>query len=333
MQHSTGHVASTVREATAHCHPRPTPGAGDPQAGLTELQRAQRNGQLAAPLAAGATTQHWRPVILDLDGDGIETTDQAHGVSFDVDSSGYFKTTAWAGHDDGFLVLDRNLNGLLDDASELFSNAAVADSAKGIASLRWVDATVDGNITGSDPVFGQLRVWQDKNTNGTVDAGELKSLADLSITALHYARGSYDVAGQTRQLMSPDLVADADGIRTHDVDGGILVESSTGTASLIVTRVNDLANIAPGKDSISNGIEDVTLDIFADDLLRNDLVGGVSGTGLTIAGLSGFRHGTASIDGNQVVHFRPEANYFGTGAGLGYTAHRAANDERWVRVA
>src|SRR5690606_21638108 len=34
---------------------------GDPQAGLTELQRAQRNGQMAQPLHPDATTQSFRP--------------------------------------------------------------------------------------------------------------------------------------------------------------------------------------------------------------------------------------------------------------------------------
>ena len=40
--------------------------AGDPQAGLTELQRAQRIGQLAAALDSNATRQTWRPILLDL---------------------------------------------------------------------------------------------------------------------------------------------------------------------------------------------------------------------------------------------------------------------------
>ncbi|HNF64094.1 MAG TPA: hypothetical protein PKZ20_20430, partial [Rhodocyclaceae bacterium] len=67
--------------------------AGDPKAGLSEEERAGRDGQLAAPLAG--TTQTFRPVALDLDGDGIEVTDRAHGVAFDVDDSGYLKQTAW----------------------------------------------------------------------------------------------------------------------------------------------------------------------------------------------------------------------------------------------
>lgn len=32
---------------------------------------------------------------------------------------GYVNATAWVGRDDGLLTLDRNANGLIDDASEL----------------------------------------------------------------------------------------------------------------------------------------------------------------------------------------------------------------------
>ncbi len=43
--------------------------AGDPQAGLSEEERAGRNGQLAAPPTG--PTQTFRPVALDLNGDGV----------------------------------------------------------------------------------------------------------------------------------------------------------------------------------------------------------------------------------------------------------------------
>jgi hypothetical protein len=86
--------------------------AGDPKAGLTEEERAGRDGQLAAPVTGA--NQTFRPVALDLDGDGIEVTDKAHGVAFDVDDSGYLKQTAWVQGDDALLVLDRNYNGQFD---------------------------------------------------------------------------------------------------------------------------------------------------------------------------------------------------------------------------
>jgi len=293
--------------------------AHDPQAGLTELQRAQRNDQLAAAPDKNAGSQTWRPIMLDLNGDGVQVVGKsAANVYFDIDNSGFFKNTSWISKQDGFLVLDRNYNGFIDDGSEMFSNGFVADAAKGLASMRWVDANADGDITAADPVFSQLRVWQDANGNGTVDTGETKTLKELGITALHYTVGSVDRNGQTYQMASPDLQADAVGTRTHAVEGGIIVESSNGQVSMIVTRTEDLSNLKPGKDRINDGIEDIPLDILASDLLKNDKIGGAGGTALTMTGVSDAKHGTVSLK-NGVVHFTPDRDYYGSDAGFSYT--------------
>ena len=101
--------------------------AGDPRAGLSEEERAGRDGQLAPPITGA--TQTFRPVALDLDGDGIEVTDKANGVAFDVDDTGYLKQTAWVRGDDALLVLDRNYNGQFDSGKELFKVGAGATAA------------------------------------------------------------------------------------------------------------------------------------------------------------------------------------------------------------
>ncbi len=59
------------------------------------------------------------PLILDLDGDGIETTTVENGVYFDHAVDGFKELSAWVGEDDGILVLDKNNNGSIDDGSEI----------------------------------------------------------------------------------------------------------------------------------------------------------------------------------------------------------------------
>jgi len=59
------------------------------------------------------------PLLIDLDGDGIETTSTANGVYFDHGVDGFKELSAWVGEDDGILVHDKNGNGVIDDSDGL----------------------------------------------------------------------------------------------------------------------------------------------------------------------------------------------------------------------
>ncbi|MHB1098190.1 MAG: beta strand repeat-containing protein [Burkholderiales bacterium] len=290
--------------------------AGDPQAGLTEEERAGRAGDLAPPQTG--TTQTWRPVVLDLNGSGIQTVSEAQsGVAFNVDDSGYLKNTDWISNNDAFLVLDRNDNGQIDSSRELFSNGMVGLDRRGLAGLAWMDSNYDGILNASDPVFNQLRVWQDKNGNGIVDAGEETTLAQDGITSLNYSMGQFSENGQVRQMASPDLTADTLGEKVSIVPQGILLQNSNGQSSLLVTRVDDLTQVQANEDGLT-GIENTELIVNSADLLTNDTFGGFLGRDLTFNSALNFRHGSGYVDANKFVHFTPDTNYYGTDAGFDY---------------
>jgi hypothetical protein len=221
---------------------------GDPQAGLTEEERAGRAGLLAAAVTGDA--QLWRPVALDLNGDGVQTTGSLKTVSFNVDDSGYLKNTAWLNNADGFLFLDRNLNGGLDASRELFSNGMLDISARGLAGLRWVDSNYDGLLNSADPVWSQLKVWTDADGDGQTDAGETKTLSELGITSLNYAMGRFEQNGTLRQLASPDLQADTYGIKTQVVPEGIVVQNTNGQISLLTTHIDDKSLLEANRDGV-----------------------------------------------------------------------------------
>jgi len=299
--------------------------AGDPRAGLTEEERAGRDGRLAPALTG--LTQVFRPVALDLDSDGIETVGKAQsGVAFDVDDSGFLKGTGWVKGDDAFLVLDRNYNGQIDAGREMLSNGKVDVSRKGLAGMAWMDANYDGKLTADDPVWDELQIWQDRDGDGTQDAGEVSGLTALGVSELNYSMSRFVQNGVIKQMGSPDLEADAQGTRINVVPEGIVIQTSDGSTSLLVTRIDDQTAVQANQDGLT-GYEDIEAIVNGIDLMANDKLGGFTGRDLTIKSVGNFRHGTGFLDGNGFVHFIPEANYFGTEAGFDYVTE-ASNGQQ-----
>ncbi len=68
------------------------------------------------------------PLLIPLDGHPVRLTSVAGGVRFDVNGDGVLDRVAWtvAGARVGFLVLDRNGNGVIDSLDELFGQAVVS---------------------------------------------------------------------------------------------------------------------------------------------------------------------------------------------------------------
>ena len=125
------------------------------------------------------------PLVIDLDGDGIETTSVANGVYFDHDGNGFSEKSAWAGKDDGLLVRDLNGNGQIDDGSELFGDNTILSNgekaANGFEALKDLDSNNDGVFNSSDTAWSEVKVWKDGNGNGIVDDGELLTLEQANV--------------------------------------------------------------------------------------------------------------------------------------------------------
>jgi hypothetical protein len=152
----------------------------------------------------------WTPIVIDVAGDGFNLTDADAGVNFN-DGNGTLLRTAWtAAHsDDSWLVLDRNANGTIDDATELFGNAtpqpATTELYNGFRALNDYDKPAnggngDGVISNLDSVFLSLRLWRDIDHDGISAASELYTLPSLGLASidLNYKLSKYkDVNGNT----------------------------------------------------------------------------------------------------------------------------------------
>ncbi len=125
------------------------------------------------------------PVILDLDGDGIEFTSFVNSsVRFDMDGDGDLDRTGWVGKDDGLLVFDRNGNGLADNASEISFQSLVPGAQSDLEGLTFFDDNEDGFLAQGDSEFGRFRVWRDANVDGATQLGELVTLEEAGIAAI-----------------------------------------------------------------------------------------------------------------------------------------------------
>ena len=81
------------------------------------------------------------PIVLDLDGDGLELAAPVFtSPYFDIDEDQFAERTGWVMPDDGFLAHDANGNGTVDGIAELFGSY----TTDGFTELTALDSNADG---------------------------------------------------------------------------------------------------------------------------------------------------------------------------------------------
>jgi len=138
-------------------------------------------------LQSGEDDRSWdaaiTPIVIDLNGDGIKTVSRADSIgTFDLLGNGKEIQSGWLSNDDGFLAIDRDANGKIDNVSELFGGSNKGD---GFAKLASFDSNGDSWIDAGDANFASLLIWRDGNGNHQTDDGELLTLGDAGITQLN----------------------------------------------------------------------------------------------------------------------------------------------------
>lgn len=241
--------------------------------GLQELADWMSRNQLLDPLFDLIPRKYkdakdwvlpYDPIILDLDGDGLETVGLNANIHFDHEGDGVLTKSGWAGSDDALLVWDRNANGSIDTGAELFGdftplpNGTLAPN--GFAALAALDANGDGIIDASDPAFAELKLWRDVSQDGVSQVDEFITLAEAGIVSLnlantlknqHFANGN--TLSREGSFTRADGTQDGMGEFRFAADTFDIEFSERIKASEPLRRLGAALGLAPWNTVISSG--------------------------------------------------------------------------------
>ncbi|MCR5107235.1 MAG: hypothetical protein K6B28_03655 [Lachnospiraceae bacterium] len=152
------------------------------------------------------------PLIVNIDGDTADLRDRT--FRFDLDDNGKEDEISMPGKGSGFLALDKNGDGKINDGSELFG----AKSGDGFGDLREYDSDGNGWIDENDEIFSKLQVWS-KDDNGKDKLMNLKQ-ADIGAIYLGEQQTEFSLGG-------------ADGYRDGVIRStGVFLRESTGAGTV-----------------------------------------------------------------------------------------------------
>lgn len=115
------------------------------------------------------------PLVINLNGNVTDVSDQK--FYFDLDADGNEESISMLASGNGFLALDKNGDGIINDGSELFG----ASSGNGFADLAQYDKDGNGWIDEADEIFKDLRVWV-KDADGN---DKLMNLSEAGVGAIY----------------------------------------------------------------------------------------------------------------------------------------------------
>jgi hypothetical protein len=152
------------------------------------------------------------PLVVNYGGSAASlTTDR---FSFDLTGDGQAEEIAFAGAGSGFLALDKNGDGTINDGKELFG----PQSGDGFADLRAYDDDGNGWIDEGDDIYGSLKVWSRDGSGKDT----LYSLKELDIGAIHLGEVSTEfTVGNSRNAQG---VVRSTGVFLKDSGGAGTVQ-------------------------------------------------------------------------------------------------------------
>ncbi|MGD9591224.1 MAG: Ig-like domain-containing protein [Candidatus Berkiella sp.] len=185
------------------------------------------------------------PIVLDLNDDGISFISLKNSTVAWQFPCGNYHTIGWVGPDDGILVYDANQDGNISLYEFSFS-AHHPDAKTDLEGLRLAyDTNHDGIFDANDEHFSQFSVWQDKNSDGVADIGELTSLIDMGIVSISLQSNGEISLNEGNVIFGMTQFTTLDGKVHQAADVGLLVGETIQVEDVFVKNDElDFSNLA-----------------------------------------------------------------------------------------
>lgn len=146
------------------------------------------------------------PLVINLNTSSANVTDQK--FYFDLDADGNMDLISNLASGSGFLALDKNGDGIINDGSELFGTK----SGDGFKDLAAYDSDGNGWIDENDPIFDKLRIWT-KDENGK---DVLCALGKAGVGAIYLGNAQTDFALNSSKDNSTNALIRKTGIFLYE---------------------------------------------------------------------------------------------------------------------
>jgi hypothetical protein len=166
------------------------------------------------------------PILLDLDGNGVQITEYRHSTQFMAGKDGLSHRSSWAGAGDGVLFFDPDGRNAITEARQYVFTEWNPTAAGDLEALRSVfDTNGDGKLTAADTEFAKFKVMV-TNADGSTTA---VTLAELGITEINLTANATRIempdgsaiTGQTAFTRADGMAGrEANAVLVADVIGG-----------------------------------------------------------------------------------------------------------------
>lgn len=193
-------------------------GGGDSHSGTSSGKSPANTGPSYGPDTGqtfgggGDSGDSGKPVVLDLDGDGVELVALEDSTAFyDIDGDGYRERVGWVSPDDGLLAYDKNGDGKISGRAELSFVDYVPGARTDLEGLRYFDSNGDGRLDAKDAEWGRFRVWRDLDQDGESDPGELQTLAEAGVRSIGLTSDGVGRTVEGNRIFGEGSYTDGDG--------------------------------------------------------------------------------------------------------------------------